>query len=204
MTKKHVFAAAAGALMLGTTALSAAPMQSNGTLEQGASSGATKVHDRTHRTMRHHASRSREGVRAADMNQAYQGQWDNRTYQGQWGPFGLPFAAAQGAAELGTAAVGAGLGTAGAVVGGTVGALTGYPYGYGAYGSYGYVPGDSYASYGYAPGAYGYAPGSSGSVGLGRDIGHSYYNGFGSPAPASQDNCAVDGGYGRKDYSVAC
>ena len=81
-----------------------------------------------------------------------------------------------------------------ATVGGTAAALTGHPYGpYGTYGSYAQVPGyDAYGSYNGAPG------------GFARDIGHSYYNGFGSPAPASQDNCAVDAGYGRKDYSLAC
>ena len=122
----------------------------------------------------------------------------------------MPFAAAEGAIGLGTAAVGAGLGTAGAVVGGTTAAVTGYPVqrlslrslwqlclcAGGAYGSYAYAPG-----YANAP-DYRYAPGSYGSLGFARDIGHGYYNGF--AAPASQDNCAVDAGYGRLDYSVAC
>jgi hypothetical protein len=97
-----------------------------------------------------------------------------------WGVFGAPFAAAAGAAAV-----------TGAVVGGTTAALTGYPYAYGpyAYGPYAY---DAYGSYAYAPNGLGWSP----------DIGHRYYNG--AAAPASQDNCAVDGGYGRLDYAVAC
>jgi hypothetical protein len=101
--------------------------------------------------------------------------------------------------------VGAGLGTAGAIVGGTTAAVTGYPYG--AYGNYGYAPRSVYGGYAYAPGYanapdYRYAPGSYGSFGFAPDIGNGYYNGF--AAPASQDNCAVDAGYGRRDYAVAC
>jgi len=95
------------------------------------------------------------------------------------GPFGAPFAAAAGV---------------GAATGAIVGGVTGYPYGgYGAYGGYPYGP------YGNAYGSYAYAPGPYGAYGLSRDIGNGYYNY--RAAPASQDNCAVDGGYGRLDYS---
>jgi hypothetical protein len=128
----------------------------------------------------HHAMQ----VQRNGWNQGWQARTDN--------PLTWPFAAAQGAG----AAAGAIVGGTAAAVGGTVGAATGYPYNgypYGGYGSYAYAPGyESSGSYSYAPG------------GFARDIGHSYYNGFGSPAPASQDNCAVDAGYGRKDYSLAC
>lgn len=109
-----------------------------------------------------------------------------------WGPFDVP-----GAAVAGTGAiVGGALAATGAIVGGTTAAVTGYPYGYNRYG---YAPG-AYDSYAYAPegyGAYGYAPG-----GLSVDRGHQFYNG--NAAPASQANCAVDGGYGRLDYGAAC
>jgi hypothetical protein len=196
MTKKHVLAAAAaGALALGATSLSAAPAAAGTALKSAASDGVTQVKYKKHQA-RHHAMRARN--------------WNSGRDWSQWGPFGLPFAAAEGAIGLGTAAVGAGLGTAGAVVGGTTAAVTGYPYSgypYGHYGSYAYAPGGAYGSYAYAPGYanapdYRYAPGSYGSFGFARDIGHGYYNGF--AAPASQDNCAVDAGYGRLDYSVAC
>jgi len=195
MTKTHVLAAvAAGAVMVGATSLSAAPLAANGTaLRSAAPDGVTQVKYKKHRA-RHHA------MRTGNWNGAYAGNWNGARDWSRGGPFGLPFAAAEGAAGLGAAAVGAGLGTAGAIVGGTTAAVTGYPYSgypYGTYGSYAYAPGYAYGSYAYAPGTYG-------SFGLAPDIGHSYYNGFGSPAPASQDNCAVDGGYGRRDYSIAC
>ncbi|MFL4968796.1 MAG: hypothetical protein ACJ8EU_08730 [Xanthobacteraceae bacterium] len=184
MTKKHVLATvAAGALMLGATSLSAAPITSGASVKPAASDGVTQVKYKKHQA-RHHAMRARS--------------WNGGGEWSQWGPLGLPFAAAEGAVGLGTAAVGAGLGTAGAIVGGTTAAVMGYPYSgypYGAYGSYGYAPRDVYGSYAYAPGPYR-------SFGFAPDIGHGYYNGF--AAPASQDNCAVDGGYGRRDYSVAC
>jgi len=188
LVKKHVLIATAGALMLGTSAVSATGIRPND------SSTATVTRHRTHHAMRHYGVRAR-GVARADRYAP--------GYAAYPGPLGLPFAAAQGAVDLGTAPVGAGLGAAGAVVGGTTSALTGNPYGYYGYYGYGNYPYGSYGSYAYAP-EYGYAPGSYGSVGLGRDIGHSYYNGFGSPAPASQDNCAGDGGYGRKDYAIGC
>jgi hypothetical protein len=59
------------------------------------------------------------------------------------------------------------------VVGGTAAALTGYPY-------------NPYSDSAY--GSYAYAPPAAGSFGL-------------STAPASQDSCAIDAGYGRLDYS---
>jgi hypothetical protein len=185
MTKKHVLAAAAaGALMVGATSLSAAPLTSSGTaLKSATSDGVTQVKYRKHQA-RHHAMRTRN--------------WNGGQNWSQWGPLGLPFAAAEGAVGLGAAAVGAGLGTAGAIVGGTTAAVTGYPYSgypYGHYGSYAYAPGGVYERYAYAPRAYG-------TFGFAPDIGHGYYNGF--TAPASQDNCAVDAGYGRLDYAVAC
>jgi hypothetical protein len=203
MTKTHVLAAvAAGALALGAPSLSAAPMASGTAVKSATSDGVTQVKSKKHQA-RHHSMR----VRSSD---SYARSWNGRQDWSQWGPFGLPFAAAEGAIGLGTAAVGAGLGTAGAIVGGTTAAVTGYPYTgypYGAYGRYGYAPGDVFGSYAYAPGyanapATRYAPGSYGSFGFAPDIGHGYYNGF--AAPASQDNCAVDAGYGRLDYSAAC
>jgi hypothetical protein len=192
-TTKHVLAAAAaGALALGATSLSAAPIASDTALKSAASDGVTQVKYKKHQA-RHHA------MRARNWNGGYARNWNSGRDWSQWGPFGLPFAAAEGAVGLGAAAVGAGLGTAGAIVGGTTAAVTGYPYSgypYGAYGSYAYAPG-----YANAP-AYGYAPGAYGRFGLAPDIGHGYYNGF--AAPASQENCAVDAGYGRRDYSLAC
>jgi len=111
-----------------------------------------------------------------------QARLQQQNWQGA-GPFGLPFAAAAGAGAV----AGGALATGGAIVGGTV---TGYPYG--PYASYPY--GNGYGAYAYAPNGYGY-----GGYGFSNDIGHGYYNG--SAAPASQDNCAVDAGYGRLDYS---
>ena len=105
------------------------------------------------------------------------------------GPFGLPFAAAAGAGAI----AGGALATTGAIVGGTTAAVTGYPYGPYAYSPYG----NAYGSYAYAPEYGAYA--AYGYNGLSRDIGNGYYN-YGA-APASQENCAVDGGYGRLDYS---
>jgi len=195
MTKKLVLvAAAAGALAVGAAPSTAAPVHADSTAIKAAPGGVTQVHYQKHRTVRHQVLRERGRNAAAQT-------WGPNAAVQTWGPAGLPFAAAEGAVELGAAAVGTGLGIAGNVVGGTAAALTGTRYGYGAYGTYDYAPG-AYGSYAYAPGyaGYGYAPAS----GLGHDIGHSYYNGSGSPAPASQDNCAVDGGYGRKDYSLAC
>jgi hypothetical protein len=177
ITKKHVLAAAAaGALAFGASSLSAAPMQSHGAAFNAATSdGVTHVHYKKHK---------------AQHRVMHQRNWNAANAQDP-GLLGVPFAAAQGAVGLGAAAVGTGLGIAGDVVGGTAAAVTGYPY----YGSYGYAPG----AYAYAPG---YAYGGGPAWGLSPDIGHSYYNGVG--APASQDNCAVDAGYGRRDYSAAC
>jgi hypothetical protein len=164
--KKHALAlAAASAMALGATSLSAAPVLTNTASVKAASAdGMTQVRYKHHRTH----------VRG--------GQSQN------WGPFGVPFAAAAGAGAI----AGGALATTGAIVGGTTAAVTGYPYGPYAnsgYGAYAYAP-DAYGSYAYAPG------------GLARDIGHGYYNGV--AAPASQDSCAVDGGYGRLDYAVGC
>jgi hypothetical protein len=109
-----------------------------------------------------------------------------------WSPLDVPGAAVAGAGAI----AGGALATTGAILGGTTAAITGYPYGYSGYG----FGARAYNSYGYAPGGYGayaYAPG-----GLAVDRGHQFYNGY--AAPASQDNCAVDGGYGRLDYSAAC
>jgi len=184
MSMKHVLAAAAaGALIIGAAPLSAGPLHQDVTaMKAAASNSITNVHYRTYRKSQARVTRGRN--------------WNAA------GPLALPSAAAGGAVGLGAAAVGTGLGIASGVVGGTAAAVTGYPYGYasygnpyGAYGAYGYAP-DAYGSYAYSPG-YNSAPGFVG----GRDIGHSYYNGFGSPEPASQDNCAVDAGYGKKDYS---
>jgi hypothetical protein len=149
MTKKHVLAGvAAGALMIGATSVSAAPMTSDAAGIRPAS--VTHVKYKKHQA-RHHAMR--HATRMHAWNGGPVETWNNgpRWRQSRWsqlGPFGLPFAAAEGAVGLGAAAVGAGLGTAGAIVGGTTAAVTGYPYAtgypYGAYGSYGYAP-DAYS-----------------------------------------------------------
>jgi hypothetical protein len=140
-------------------------------------------------------STARDGVKKSGMKRSHHVAMQQHGWNSGWqaqaaNPLSWPFAAVEGAGLAAGAIVG---GTA-ATVGGTAAALTGHPYGpYGTYGSYAQAPGyDAYGSYNDAPG------------GFARDIGHSYYNGFGSPAPASQDNCAVDAGYGRKDYSLAC
>ena len=178
MTTKHALVAAtAGTMMLGVTSLSAAPIQSDGTaLKATDSNGVTRTHYRAQRIPRHHAARVKDEARLQNWNQNYSRaqNWNQNNWTRNWGPFGLPFAAAEGLAA-----------TTGAIVGGATAAVTGYPYGPYAY--HNPYARDAYGSYAYAPG-------------WGRDIGHAYYNG--SAAPASQDNCAVDGGYGRKDYSM--
>jgi len=167
MTTKHALAVAtAGTMMLGATSLSAAPIQSDGAALKAGDSGLTRVQSRTHHTARHRAARVKDQASVQDWGRNDSGQ--------NWGPFGLPFAAAEG---IGAAT--------GAIIAGGTAAVTGYPYGPYAY--HNPYARDAYGSYAYAPG-------------WGRDIGHAYYNG--SAAPASQDNCAVDGGYGRKDYSM--
>src|SRR5215467_6423828 len=133
MTKKLVLvAAAAGALAVGAAPSTAAPVHADSTAIKAAPGGVTQVHYQKHRTVRHQVLRERGRNAAAQT----------------WGPAGLPFAAAEGAVELGAAAVGTGLGIAGNVVGGTAAALTGTRYGYGAYGAYDYAPG-AYGSYAY-------------------------------------------------------
>jgi hypothetical protein len=178
MTKKHVLAlAAAGTMVLGATSLSSAE---DIFYNSGGVSPTTAYNEVTPRKAQRAKYRHSRDLRA---RQDWRAQSDN--------PLTWPFAAAAGA-----------VGTAGAIVGGAASVLPGYyPYsGYSreAYGSYAYAPGAHDGAYG-AQASYPYAPG-----GVSRDIGHSYYNGFGSQAPASSDNCAVDAGYGRKDYSVAC
>lgn len=178
MLKKHVITlAAAGAMALGATAVSAAPVRSNAaSLKAAHADGMTQVNYKRHRAhARVHQSQNWRVQRSQNWN----------------GPFGAPFAAAAGVGAVTGAIVGGALSTTGAIVGGTTAAVTGYPNGYGAYGSYAYAP-DPYGSYAYAPGPYG----------VSRDIGNGYYNGF--AAPASQDNCAGDGGYGRRDYAIGC
>jgi hypothetical protein len=151
MTKKHVLAGVAmGALMLGATSVSAAPMASDATGMRPAS--VTHVKYKKHQA-RHHAMRRAARVQAWDRGPVE--TWNNGSRWSQWGPFGLPFAAAEGAVGLGAAAVGAGLGTAGAIVGGTTSALTGYPYAAHPY--------EAYGSYGYAPEAYRYRSNASGA-----------------------------------------
>ena len=167
LNKKHMLTlAAASAMALGASSLSAAPVLSNNVaLKDASADGITQVrykHRKSHARLR--------------QSQDWQAA----------GPFGAPFAAAAGVGAATGAVVGGALSTAGAVVGG----VTGYPYGPYAYDN-------AYGSYAYAPNGYGY-----GGYGLSTDIGHAYYNG--GAAPASQDNCAVDGGYGRRDYSAAC
>lgn len=162
LNKKHILAfAAAGAMALGATSVSAAPVLTGTTAIRAANTdGMTQVRYKRQKTQH----------RVLQQSQ-------NRDL------LGAPVAAAAG-----TAAV------TGAVVGGTAAALTGYPYAYDVY---------AYSRYPYgAYGSYAYAPAPTATFGLAPDIGHRYYNGF--AAPASQDNCAVDGGYGRLDYSVGC
>lgn len=186
MTKKHVLAAAATTvLIVGATPLSAASIHRDGTAMTAGRSGVANMDNRTYRA----ASRQRNFRAAQSQN---------------GGPLGAPLTAAQG---IGTAAAGTGL----AIAGGAAATAAGYRYGYPAYGGAAYGPpayGDAYASPGYRRAAYvpsgAYSSYAYSPAVLSTDIGHSFYNGFGSPAPASQDNCAVDGGYGRRDYSAAC
>src|SRR5262249_11701068 len=178
MLNKHVLAlAAAGAMALGTTSVSAAPVLSNSaSLKAASPDHATQVRYKRHRSY----------VRVRPSQ--------------DWGPFGAPAAAAAGVGAATGAVVGGALATTGAIVGGTTAAVTGYPYGPYAYGSYAYAP-HAYGAYAYAPGAYGvnaYAPGAYG-YGLGADRGHQFYNGV--AAPASQGNRAIDGGLRRFAHS---
>jgi hypothetical protein len=195
LDKKHVLACmAAGAVALGATSLSATPVSASQTaVKAAAPDGVSQAKYRKHRNVRAQHVRDWRG-------QHYARDWRGQQVDAFGNPITWPFAAAAGAATAAGTIVGgtlAGAGTAtGAIIGGTAAALTGNPYGYHPY-AY-----DPYGSYAYAPGPdgafdYAYAP-----QGLGVDIGHSYYNGFGSRAPASSDNCAVDAGYGRKDYSL--
>jgi hypothetical protein len=109
----------------------------------------------------------------------------SRNWGGPFGAATVPGAVVGGALATTGAIVGGTLATTGAIVGGT----TGYPYGPYA-GGYAYAP-QGYGAYAYAPGGY-----------VSRDIGNGYYNGV--TAPASQDSCAGDGGYGRLDYAIGC
>jgi hypothetical protein len=179
LNKKHALAlAAASVIALGaTSSLSAAPVLTNTASVKAANhDGLTQVRYKGHRT---HVRMQRQSR--------------------NWSPFDVPGAAVAGAGAIS----GGALATTGAIVGGTTAAVTGRPWPH-AYSGYGYAPG-AYNSYAYAPegyGAYAYAPGPYAPGGFARDLGHQYYNG--AAAPASQDNCAVDGGYGRLDYGAAC
>jgi hypothetical protein len=190
--KTTLACATAVGLALGATSLSAQPLDYTGSqtgprTETGV--GSTPMRYKTHRkharVQRHVRAHQRHGY-LAQPRQSY-------------GLLDAPFAAVEGVG----AATGAALAGAGAVIGGTTAAVTGYPYwsanNYGGSygGNYGYAP-SPYGSYAYAPGAYASGP----YYGWAADRGHQYYNG--AAAPASQDNCAVDGGYGRLDYSIAC
>jgi hypothetical protein len=179
LNKKTMLACAASAgVAFGATSLSAQPMAYNGSqtgLRTEAGAGRTQMRYRTHR--KHARVHQRQGF-VAQPRQSY-------------GLLDAPFAAIEGVGV----ATGAALAGAGAVIGGTTATVTGYPYwSTNAYGSYAYALG-AYGSYAYAPGPYQ-------SDGLTVDRGHQFYNG--AAAPASQDNCAVDAGYGRLDYSIAC
>ncbi|HKA71167.1 MAG TPA: hypothetical protein VKE26_05140 [Xanthobacteraceae bacterium] len=180
LNKKHVLAiAAGGAMMLGASPLIAAPVPSGtAALKAANADGITEVRYK-HRKP-HHKSQAR-----------LMQNWRHA------GPTGAPYAAAAGVGAATGAVVGGALATTGAVVGGA----TGYPYGYGYPYRYGYgaYASNPYGAYGNAYNSYAYAPGAYGAYGLSRDIGNGFYN-YGA-APASQDNCAVDGGYGRLDYS---
>jgi hypothetical protein len=206
LDKKHVLACmAAGAVALGATSLSATSVSAGQTAIKAATPDGTQVKYRKHRNVRAQHVRDWRG-------QHHVRDWRAQQVDAFGNPITWPFAAAAGAATTAGTIVGgtlAGAGTAtGAIIGGTAAALTGNPYGYhpyayDPYGSYAYAPGTYSAPYGnasaYSDGAFDYAYPPQG---LGVDIGHSYYNGFGSGAPASSDNCAVDAGYGRKDYSL--
>lgn len=174
LTKKHALALAAA----GVVALSTTSLSAAPVLTNTASVKAANDTGLTQVRYKRHRTHVR-----------------TQQFSRNWTPFDAPAAAVAGAGAI----AGGALATTGAIVGGTTAAVTGYPYGPYAYSGHGYGAG-AYNSYAYAPegyGAYAYAPG-----GLGADRGHQFYNG--NAAPASQDNCAVDGGYGRLDYSAAC
>jgi hypothetical protein len=182
--KTTLACATAVGLVLGATSLSAQPAaytesQTGPRTEAGV--GVTPMRYQTHRKHAHVQKHVRAHQRHGYLAQPRQ----------SYGLLDAPFAAVEGVG----ATTGAALAGAGAVIGGTTAAVTGYPYwSTNAYGSYGYAP-NAYGSYAYAPGAYAPGPYS----GWAADRGHQYYNG--AAAPASQDNCAIDGGYGRLDYS---
>lgn len=193
--KTTLACATAVGLGLGATSLSAQPAAYTGSQTGPRTEAGVGVTPTRYKNHRAHA-RVQKHVRAHQQH-GYLAQ-----PQQSYGLLDAPFAAVEGVG----AATGAALAGAGAVIGGTAAAVTGYPYwSTNAYGSYGYAP-RAYGSYAYAPGyAYApsaYAPGPYQSYGWAADRGHQYYNG--AAAPASQDNCAVDGGYGRLDYSIAC
>lgn|SRR5262245_2706628 len=188
--KTTLACATAVGLALGATSLSAQPLDYTGSqngprTEAGA--GSAPMRYKSHR--RH--ARVQKHVRAHQQH-SYLAQ-----PRPSYGLLDAPFAAVEGVG----AATGAALAGAGAVIGGTTAAVTGYPYwsanAYGGHYGNPYAPA-AYGSYAYTPGAY--APGPY--YGWAADRGHQYYNG--AAAPASQDNCAVDGGYRRLDYSIAC
>lgn len=185
--KTTLVCATAVGLALGATSLSAQPLDYSGSQNGPRTEAGVDSTPMRYKAHRKHA-RVQKHVRAHQRH-SYLTQ-PQRSY----GLLDAPFAAVEGVGV----ATGAALAGAGAVIGGTTAAVTGYPYwSTNAYGSYGYAPG-AYGSYAYAPGAYPPGP----NYGWAADRGHQYYNG--AAAPASQDNCAVDGGYGRLDYSIAC
>ena len=195
MTKKHVLAlTAAGAVIAGATSLPAASPASARGVKSTDAAAAMPMRHRTHRVAHRSTIRTQNGLAAGAQNA------DNWNAQSLNQPRSAGWPAAT-AANLGSeAAIGGGT-VSGPVIGGTAAAVTGYPYGtYGypyANGAYARYPYGGYGAYR----SYAYAPEYAASAGFARDIGHSAYNRIGAPEPASQDNCAIDGGYGRKDYS---
>jgi hypothetical protein len=126
-TKKLVLTAAAGAFMLGATSLASA--QSSRDMFMNPPDTATTQDSRlVGPNSRSFSANARSDTRVGPYAYQHGPAWNHP------GPLGLPFAAA-----------GAALGTAGAIVGGTAGALTGQPYAYDPYYGHGH------ASYGYGP-----------------------------------------------------
>jgi hypothetical protein len=174
LSKKHVLAAAAASIM----ALGATSLSAAPLMSHSAGARTANSHGMT----QVHYKRHRTHLRMQQLSR-------------NWSPFDAPAAAVAGAGAI----AGGALATTGAIVGGTTAAVSGYPYGPYTYGGYGYAP-NGYGAYAYAPGAY--APGGYATGAYARDIGNGYYNG--NAAPAAQDSCAGDGGYGRLDYAIGC
>src|SRR5262249_35622080 len=166
--KTTLACATAVGLALGATPLSAQPAYT-GSQNGPRTEAGVGVAPMGYRTQRKHA---RVKHVRAHQRQGYLAQ-PRQSY----GLLDAPFAAAEGVG----AATGAALAGAGAVIGGTTAAVTGYPY----WLNYAYAP-TAYGSYAYAPG--GYAPGPYNNYGW-VDPRHQYYNP--PPPPASPHHSSV-------------